>query len=984
MVSQGLFEKKTTEHSTFLPVLPEVDDDKSKKYSHLFKKNSSCGLLLCKPLVLSAIYDLEKGLTQSRSLQTDVFLESFANNLISEIVPITTPTFVLELNNQRESKKLAGNTDDEKYEYFLNVCDTDNFRSLIYAKYPLLLSDLRRVLNNWVTNSLELAQRFTVDFNEIRKEFKTTGKLVSIKGNLSDKHRGGKRVHELNFSDGKKLIYKPRSCGVEKSYQQLLRWLEKKDSNLNHHSFSILERGLYGWCQYVEAKSCVTEQEVEKYYFRVGSLIALMYSLSATDFHFENLVAHGAFPVAVDLECLFHPHISIDFECKFDVPSAKAFDYSILNSHILPVRHISPTGELGFDFSALGARKGQRTSSKVAVIKNKATIHMRIENEYREVNCQSIDPIYNSVAQSAHQHVDSILSGFQNTYRILSDHKDELISSNGPIYQFAETETRIILRPTRQYARLSALLSHPSLLVSKEARAVFLEKLRIGAADFPALSHVISIESTMLDKGDIPAFTTTPNSKTLKELDGGATDEFLHRSGLERSLEIIRNLSKQDLDVQSWILKSSLKTTTSSLNSFDETQYRSSTINPTLASDANSSVHQLYKRIKDMGMENDTHVMWLGIENQQSHWMFRPLSYDLYNGTSGIALFLAYYAHKYQSNDAKLLALKALSYARYQLSKSSDKKIGLFSGASGYIYTLLHMGTLFSDFSLIEEANSVAIDLSDFISQDEKLDLIDGCAGFIMSITQLYEIVPSPQLRQLIEKAQGHLVKNAKKNKFGVSWPTNKRSAMAGMSHGNAGILLSLAKAFSITNNQSLLDTILQGLSFENSLFNENKLGWLTRIDHNSKTEDSEPTMLSWCHGAPGILLARAAMKQAIVFPEDIHKILDKDIQRAAKITAKSSLFGRDCLCHGILGNLLALFQAKESGVNEFNYELQKSLTNTIAIGSCDGWKSGIPFDEDTPGLMTGLAGIGMALMRLDTPELVPCVLSIQSPTSIF
>ena len=46
---------------------------------------------------------------------------------------------------------------------------------------------------------------------------------------------------------------------------------------------------------------------MERFYRRAGHLLCLMYVSSSTDFHDENLVACGEFPVPIDLETVFNP-----------------------------------------------------------------------------------------------------------------------------------------------------------------------------------------------------------------------------------------------------------------------------------------------------------------------------------------------------------------------------------------------------------------------------------------------------------------------------------------------------------------------------------------------------------------------------------------------------------------------------------------------------------------------------------------------------
>ncbi len=50
------------------------------------------------------------------------------------------------------------------------------------------------------------------------------------------------------------------------------------------------------------------------------------------------------------------------------------------------------------------------------------------------------------------------------------------------------------------------------------------------------------------------------------------------------------------------------------------------------------------------------------------------------------------------------------------------------------------------------------------------------------------------------------------------------------------------------------------------------------------------------------------------------------------------------------------------------------------SIDTC-GWVTGVPLGIETPGLMTGLAGIGYKLLRLAEPEKVPSILLVMPPS---
>src|SRR5262249_12731899 len=48
-----------------------------------------------------------------------------------------------------------------------------------------------------------------------------------------------------------------------------------------------------------------------------------------------------------------------------------------------------------------------------------------------------------------------------------------------------------------------------------------------------------------------------------------------------------------------------------------------------------------------------------------------------------------------------------------------------------------------------------------------------------------------------------------------------------------------------------------------------------------------------------------------------------------------------------------------------------------------DGWLCANPLRVESPGLMTGIAGIGYALLRLAEPEGVPSVLTLAPPNPV-
>ncbi|MBD0363413.1 MAG: type 2 lantipeptide synthetase LanM, partial [Coleofasciculus sp. C3-bin4] len=105
------------------------------------------------------------------------------------------------------------------------------------------------------------------------------------------------------------------------------------------------------------------------------------------------------------------------------------------------------------------------------------------------------------------------------------------------------------------------------------------------------------------------------------------------------------------------------------------------------------------------------------------------------------------------------------------------------------------------------------------------------------------------------------------------------------------------------------------------------------------------------------------------------------EIDTALKTTFTQGFGLNHCLCHGDLGNLELLLQASLV-LNDPKLRPPVNRLAAIILESINehGWLCGIPLGVETPGLMTGLAGIGYGLLRLAEPTRIPSVLTLTPP----
>ena len=129
---------------------------------------------------------------------------------------------------------------------------------------------------------------------------------------------------------------------------------------------------------------------------------------------------------------------------------------------------------------------------------------------------------------------------------------------------------------------------------------------------------------------------------------------------------------------------------------------------------------------------------------------------------------------------------------------------------------------------------------------------------------------------------------------------------------------------------------------------------------------------MSWCHGAGGILLARAELlRNQYVNNEDE---LKKDIELCILKILGSNLKEENCLCHGNCG-IFEILLEYDRLFNKNRFEdLYNSYASKLADDIIKTRGSCLEIENDIPGLMLGSSGIGYFL--LNTTKGLPNILS--------
>ena len=296
-------------------------------------------------------------------------------------------------------------------------------------------------------------------------------------------------------------------------------------------------------------------------------------------------------------------------------------------------------------------------------------------------------------------------------------------------------------------------------------------------------------------------------------------------------------------------------------------------------------------------------------------------------------------------------------------------------------YTLTHLAALWEEPALLAEAEAVVELLPSLIERDEQLDVIGGVAGCLGGLLTLYRRAPSARTLAAAVQCGERLVARARRQEQGIGWvtPITAAGPLTGFSHGAAGMAWALLELAALSGAERFRTTALAAIAYERGLFSAEARNWpdLRDLETGGRETEGRPAfMTAWCHGAPGIGLARLRGLPHLNDGET-----RAEIEAALQTTLAQGFGANHSLCHGDLGNLELLLQAGETFADpRWHAEVDRLAALVLESIDREGWVCGLPGRVESPGLMTGLAGIGYGLLRLADPARVPSVLVLEAP----
>ncbi|HMK86592.1 MAG TPA: type 2 lanthipeptide synthetase LanM family protein [Steroidobacteraceae bacterium] len=945
---------------------------------------------IASPLVSRALGRLREEVLSLRAQYTDApfdpdVVRIFHAGLALAIVPILARAAILELNIARLEGRLVGETPEARFDDFVESMSHADTALRFFADYPLLARLLVECVNRWCRVSAEFLRRLAVDWPAIRRHFSPDadpGQLVKADTGVGDQHNDGHAVVIATFASGFRLVYKPRSLAADRHFQEFLGWLNDRGLEPALRTLKVLECAGYGWTEFISQEGCGSAAAVERFYRRVGAYLAIFHILAGTDFHYENLIACDEHPFFIDLEALFHPRVRTTLDGSARSAAFRRLNDSVLGIGLLPQKIAGNERKEGIDLSGIGAKAGQLTPFALPIWESYRTDEMRLTRKHVVDGGAQNRPSLGGAEVDADGQAEAIVSGFEDTYRLLLAHRSELLSESGPVRAFDDDEVRVIFRPTRAYAMLLYESFHPDVLQDGADRDFLLDRLWERCASEPYLAAIVPFEQGDLRNGDVPKFTACPSSRDLYSSSGERLVDFLDESTIDLVLKRLNGMSEEDLAWQSWTIRGSLASAGSGRGRRSYDAHNCSGQEHSLKrDDLLSAARAIGDRLKALAISGDDGVSWVGLTTlANDRTSVLPLDVDLYDGLPGVILFLAHLGAITADPEAALLAERALSALKGTIIHRREfvNSIGAFSGWGGIIYAFTEVAMLWKRAALLEDAQTLAANVLPLIGKDNRFGVLDGAAGCILALLNLHTASSSASALRAAIECGGRLLECAVAQPHGVGWISEDSPApLTGLSHGNAGIALALMRLKAVTGDERFSHCAARAMEYERSLFSPEFNNWPDlRAAAETASDGAQYSAVSWCHGAAGIGLARLACRSLL--PDDPRVM--EEITAALDSTLKRG-FGRShCLCHGDMGNLDLIIEATRGlGGARWAAQLKQKAGACLDSIAKHGWRCGVPPNVQTPGLMTGLSGIGYELLRLAEPDKVPSVLLLES-----
>jgi type 2 lantibiotic biosynthesis protein LanM len=862
------------------------------------------------------------------------------------------------------------------YDHFIADMKARGFR-LLFEDKPVLLRLIASLTRQWIDTSREFVLRLAVDLPTIRRDILASGadgQVVRIEGDISDPHNDGRSVQIVSFEGGFRVLYKTKDLRLDFAWHNLIERLNRADPPVELRAVRAIARDGYGWTEFIDHTGCTDPTGFGKFFRRAGAWLALFHCFAATDMHQENMIASGDHPVPIDLEMILQAvadeHNDQDPEGQAHEAATDLLANSVMMVGLLPAYGRSVNNKV----FAIGGMTADWNAKIILQWHDINTDAMRPTKAKEVSNANPNLPHLDSCYAKFGDHLEDFISGFEDYANFLLRQRRSMMEA---LDDFAGVYVRKVIRPTRfYYMLLERLKNHRNMGdgVVWSAQADFVARLADWEKDFDPVWPLQRAERTALAALNVPHFTVLSTGDEIRDA-AGVSIRTGTSTGMDRVRARIHSFDEKDIGWQIDVIR---QNTNSVLRSAGTPAVNFELKDPVRATATVAAMNEIFaaeadsiaKYLSRCAIRRGPGAAWIGLDwlGDSEAFQLVCLGPELYNGVSGIALFLAAHAAVTGSQPSGELARAGVSYLRKNLKSRNAARIARSLGIGGAIglgsivYALTVMSKCLHEDDLLEDAY-VAAELftDDLIAADKQLDAIGGSAGAILCLLRLYSETQSSAVLSRAAKCGEYLIAQPRVGPEGRrSWvgQGSGPQPLNGMSHGAAGFAYALASLSAATGREEFACAASECVAFENTSFDAKRHNW---PDLRGGGEPHWPCQ--WCHGAPGIGLARiAAIKRGGMDS----KLLTMDVRNAVVAAERGWPAQLDTLCCGTLGSIEFL---REAGSTLGDGDLQKlasrrlmSVVERATAGGDYRWNSGKR--QFNLGLFRGIAGVGYTVLR--------------------
>jgi len=834
-----------------------------------------------------------------------------------------------------------------------------------FLNYPIAGRILVRTIDTSLSYYNEIFTNLLFDIKHINSicNCGTQVDVVDINLGLSDPHNGSKSVCILELSGGKKIVYKPRSLQPElevRSFLQVLR------DNGSPPIFTIMESkdlGDHGWQSYIEPSDCIALQELQDYYECVGASMFLLRVFSSSDIHQENLMPHREQMIVLDFETAIQAPFSWDTGHPPAVSKAfKQLFETVYRAHILPVTIRTASDGL---MRMGGLCEDIQESEEEWGFLNKNTDEMQFGVVSLPKNSIQNLPKLNGRTQPGSKFVPEIISGFRKMVAFAKN--NSTLFSN---FTFSNNcNFRQILRPTETYLAILHLLKDPRNQINGLAWSSRVEFKYIFATpensvlDDPSL---LAAERKALLLFDVPYFIVSYKKRALYSEKKVVVTRFLDTTPQQCLKKNIGKISRELYSIDERIIRLAL---IGSKHEHAQNNLNRTSNNTELAiwtsNKAKSELRRifnilLHNCIRTKGTATYYSIKAIGLEGSE----IGPLSYGMYSGLMGIAVFSGLYSKYENSSSAAKLTNEFLSTILHSLSNKDTPHprppdlLGL-DGLGGILYGASVLASELPNSPALEIAHKAAAAITNELIESSTTEcLIWGLAGGILGLVRYYKQTSSISALEKIYHLTDIIIERSELHSI-THPPDKNRKVIIGMAHGLCGIALALHSVYQLTNSKKANDAVVQIESILARSWSPTYKEWPKVYGGDFLATNF---VSRWCHGSIGI---------SSFLNKRNHNLDDKSLLKCAEISlSKQDNNGISFICCGDFGfvdllinssflNLDALKKAQILVAKQISMAQKKGSYSYEAHG-----------DQENITLFRGCSGVGYEMLRTLHPNL--------------